>query len=590
MNCQSVGVFLIAVLLVSSAPALATDNYGKTFHIQTPSNLFNHQFALSIPKIGSSIRMNSQKLEISITPTLLHYYENLPHVINDDCDYAQLLTPQAVAPIAQEIEKCTDKLPHSNEQFANAVLALVHQIPYNTTGVTYPIETLVNNEGNCVSLSLLAASIMEAGGLNVVLIHYTGINPAHMNVGLYLPYTPIYHSPLKAPSSFTYNNKTFWTAEATPAGAWKVGDQSWELNDATVNIIPINNTNQSPSQISASLNTDLVSSNITVNASQYTTGNQSNNLHTLIILGAINPAIQNQKVVIYNAFENQTPQFFVVSTDKNGDFSLNWNFTKSGTYHIMSSWSGVSSYAGADSQLLTVLAGPQSVVQFDNIGANYIFGPRGFLQTNEVRSLQGVSNFLNIPLGTNISLTYNFEVIKVGHPISNVQARTITIPQNPRVVNVGVGRNAKVAEIPMPDKTVTEPINVPSDLRPIMLPVDFNQTIHNQLCVILQSSGGNYSFSVKALNGFDISNLIQSGKTFFMNDTENIQENNLYRVTESISCYGIVGSIYNADGVMLGNVTTPYEKNIELVTLLTNNVDCAVVLKDISIQTLKSLK
>ena len=78
------------------------------------------------------------------------------------------------------------------------------------------LKPSVDNYGDCVGLSILAASIMEAGGLDVVLIHYTGINPQHMNVGVYLPYTPAYHTTLTTPTSFTYDNKTYWTAEATP--------------------------------------------------------------------------------------------------------------------------------------------------------------------------------------------------------------------------------------------------------------------------------------------------------------------------------------------------------------------------------------
>ena len=93
-------------------------------------------------------------------------------------------------------------------------------------------------------LSILAASIMQAGGLDVVLIHYTGINPSHINIGVYLPYTPIYHNILMFSDKFEYDNKTYWTAEATPESDWKVGDQSDLLAGANAEIIPLNNPTQ----------------------------------------------------------------------------------------------------------------------------------------------------------------------------------------------------------------------------------------------------------------------------------------------------------------------------------------------------------
>ena len=128
--------------------------------------------------------INNQKLYVSVPPSLYNYYTTMCHIINTDSDYASFVTPQAVEPIAESIQNITRNLPYSNETFADAVLELVHQIPYAINGVEYPVETLVTNSGDCVGLSLLAASIMQAGGLDVVLIHYIGINPEHMNVGV----------------------------------------------------------------------------------------------------------------------------------------------------------------------------------------------------------------------------------------------------------------------------------------------------------------------------------------------------------------------------------------------------------------------
>ncbi len=134
------------------------------------------------------------------------------------------------------------------------------KFPDKVTDAKYPVETLVQNSADCVGLSILAASIMKAGGLDVVLIHYVGIDPGHMNVGVYLSYTPAYHTLLMTPTSFEYNNKTYWTAEATAKMDWKVGDQSDSVANAQAEIIPLDNIeNNSPlARVSARLDYPLV--------------------------------------------------------------------------------------------------------------------------------------------------------------------------------------------------------------------------------------------------------------------------------------------------------------------------------------------
>src|SRR3989304_44308 len=127
----------------------------------------------------------------------------------------------------------------SKSHFANAVLAVVRQVSYVRSMVKYPVEAIVENSGDCDVLSLLAASIMKAGGLDVVLLYYKGLNPSHVNLGGYLPHTPVYRSWWINPIGFEYNNKTYWVAEATPLGQWKVGERPELLANSKAYIIPL---------------------------------------------------------------------------------------------------------------------------------------------------------------------------------------------------------------------------------------------------------------------------------------------------------------------------------------------------------------
>ncbi len=295
-------ILLVFILLPALAvPLSLAGNYQKDF-------IFQSQFAFS-----------GQKMYVSIQPSLYNHYANLTHAVNSDSDFANYTTPQAIKPIADSLLNATGDLPNSDEQFANSVLAFVHQIPYQIMGVKYPVETLVDNSGDCTGLSLLAASIMMAGGLDVVLIHYTGINPSHINVGVYLPNTPTYHNILTAATSFEYENKTYWTAEATPEGDWKVGDQSDMLANTNVEIIPLNATEESsPGQVSASLGTDLLPSSVTVNLQEQTLSVQ-NSTRGFIISGSITPALANQTINIYANQNRSFEQFNQTQTDSQGN-------------------------------------------------------------------------------------------------------------------------------------------------------------------------------------------------------------------------------------------------------------------------------
>jgi len=577
---QKAIILLIGILLlVLITPTSIVANCEKTSTFQAQYRLLN------------------QKLYVSVQPSLYDYYSNISHTVNSDSDYANFVTPQAVEPIAESIQNITRNLPYSNEQFADAVLTLVHQIPYAINGVEYPVETLVNNSGDCVALSLLAASIMQAGGLNVVLIHYIGINPGHMNVGVYLPYTPVYHTAGMAPTDFVYSNKTYWTAETTPAEDWKVGDQSASLANAEPVIIPLNSTEQSsPGQVSSSLNTPLLPSSITISLSQeQSSANMSQeqssigeNPRALTISGSISPTYSGENVSIYVS-SGSSYDYFTTVTNDSGGYMLTWNFTSAGTYYIRTSWSGASNYAGADSETLTVFAGPESFVQFETPDYNYIYGQPSFA-AYVVQPLQGVDDFLSIPLGTAVSFSYDFTVLQAGQTGSNVQTETITILASEQTIRMG--RNNQIRTIQVPEETMTIPVNVPPDLAPLMLPNDFNQTINNQFCFILQNSSGNYSLNVSALNAYEMSSAIQGNgsNTVFMNASENIKENAWYNVKESISDNGITADLYNTNGTLIDSMVTPYNatNSNEMIMLITNNVDSAVIFKDLTVQSLNT--
>ncbi|MGA2681311.1 MAG: Ig-like domain-containing protein [Candidatus Bathyarchaeia archaeon] len=581
LNYQKAAVFLFIVLLaVCMIPVTALGNIEKTYTIQPPSTrqygIINVQ-----PRLLSS--GHNQKLYVSTPTSLVNYYGNLTHSINDNSDYANFVTPQVVAPIADSIMNVTDNLPHQDEQFADAVLGFVHQFTYNVTNPQYPVETLSKNMGDCVGLSLLTASIMEAGGLDVVLILYTGINPQHMNVGVYLPYTPVYHTSFMTPTSFTYDNKTYWTAETTPEGNWKVGDQSQTLANAIANIIPLNSTTESlpPAEISAGLNKNLINSTITLNLSQQATSTDVNGERSLLISGSITPAVSGQTVNVYvssSNYEGEVLNFLTTTTDNAGNYSLTWNFTTSGTYYVTASWNGGSNYAGADSQMLPIFVGPQSYLQFNSVDYNYIFGEPGLAAFATI-PMQGANDFLTLPLGTNASLSYKFIVLRAGQTISNVPTINITVPAMVERVLLSRGR---VATIEVPSHNETVPLSVPQGLAPLMLSDDFNQTLDNQFSLILQNNAGNFSLNLKGLSQEDILNM--QGSAAITNATGSIKQNIWYSITTKISGNNTTTNLSYENGTVIESANSQNSNN-STVLLITNNEDTAIALKNLTIQT-----
>ena len=551
------------LILLFTIPAATSESTQKT------SGNFTAQYTLF-----------DQNLFVSIQPSLYAYYNNLSHVIPRDSDYARFITPQTVQPIAENILTITQNMSNPEEQFADAVLSLVHQIPYNITGAKFPVETIIDNRGDCGALSILAASIMKAGGLDVVLIKYTGTDFAHMNIGVYLPYTPVYNNLFLSSTSFDYNNKTYWTAEATPQGTWKVGDQSSNLANAITEIIPIEESEQpSPGQISCNLS-PLSTSTITLNllSAPNTQVNRS-----LVISGSVEPIIPNSPITIYLNKNGSSTNFVKTVTDDNGSYAYQWNFTSDGTYYISASSIGNATCAGADSKSLAVFIGPKSLLQFQTETYNYIIGRA--ISDIAIRPYMGINIFLNIPLGTNVSFSYSFLVLQTGHTTPDIPTKNITIPASQHTL-WDRSRHTQVVQVPA--KTLIVPASIPPGLEPLTLPDDFNQTINNQFCFIVQKDlNGNYSLTAQGLDYYDVHSVKTNNQTSiaFFNATQGVAENTWYSVKTSLSQNGIVASLLNENGTPIKSLSAPYGLvcSTQLVLLVANNVDRAIILKDFQV-------
>ncbi|MBX5327535.1 MAG: hypothetical protein ACQXXH_02700 [Candidatus Bathyarchaeia archaeon] len=336
MDLKRSTVILALLLLCVVSPlfnVVNAQNYERTFRLLDRPN-------------GSV----TYSLTVSITSSLYNYYQGKNHDIYTSSDFGKLVTPDAVKPIADALWQVYSDA----EIFTDAVLGVTHQIPYEVYPEVYPVETLVLNKGDCGGFSLLVASILKAGGLDVVLLEYP--TKQHLNVGVSLPHRPTY---ARGGSVYyvVYNGKTYYIAETTgdnfPYG-WRVGECPTELRSVNPNVIAIVNYEQTaPSKVLASF-TPLNPSQITISVSSFFAIENS----VITISGMVSPSTASNVTIYVSSLGGVWSKLAIVSVNNNGAYIYEWRPQGGGIFYLEASWSGNRDYAGADSSVVSLLVVP----------------------------------------------------------------------------------------------------------------------------------------------------------------------------------------------------------------------------------------
>ncbi|MEM2386409.1 MAG: Ig-like domain-containing protein [Candidatus Bathyarchaeia archaeon] len=288
------------------------------------------------------------KLNVAVPFLLYDYYKEMDHRQVSIEDFAKFVTPYPLTTIADKLWEIY-KTP---EDFANGVLMIVHQIPYSVTlPAKYPIETIVENAGDCDLLSYVAASIMKAGGLDIVLLYYP--NEAHMNVGVHLPTPPRYAR--TSVYYVIYGGRRYYMAECTGDNwmdGWRVGECPRDLLGAECQIIPLEGLEERIPQLQVSASyKSLLPSTISLTVSP----NFGVQLSSFTISGQLLPKMQNKSITIYFKVGNSPWNVLATTqTDSEGRFSYDWVPRETGIYLLRASWSGDDDYSCADSPTVAI--------------------------------------------------------------------------------------------------------------------------------------------------------------------------------------------------------------------------------------------
>jgi hypothetical protein len=290
------------------------------------------------------------ELNVLISENLLDYYTDKSHTVTSSRGFSSFVTPYALQPIATRLWEIYD----NEEDYANGVLMIVHQITYvETAPAKYPVETMVEGQGDCDLFSFIAASVLEAGGFDVVLLYYD--DQVHMNIGVHLSNAPA--ATRDTAYYVTHEGTRYYVAECTGGNwkdGWRVGECPTNLKGVSAEVITLENSEKlAPGQASASF-TAIDPSFLSLEVSPIICIQNT----AVIISGQLAPDISNENVTLY-ARINGSPWVVIGTalTQANGDFEYLWTAETAGAHTVRASWSGNEEYAGSTSseKIVTVM-------------------------------------------------------------------------------------------------------------------------------------------------------------------------------------------------------------------------------------------
>ncbi|MGA3289615.1 MAG: hypothetical protein ABSD42_05200 [Candidatus Bathyarchaeia archaeon] len=181
---------------------------------------------------------------MSIPVTLDNAYTAIPDSVRTQyglADFGFFTTTQDnyMQTLADKLNDTATQLEYSSSDEVNFVLAFVQSIPYKldnaSTGFQdyprFPVETLVDNVGDCKSHSILFATLMLILGYGTVFIN----PPDHLAVGVLGNNIP--------GTYWTYNDQTYYYCETTGIG-FTIGELPQQFNGQTANVYPIDYSQQ----------------------------------------------------------------------------------------------------------------------------------------------------------------------------------------------------------------------------------------------------------------------------------------------------------------------------------------------------------
>jgi hypothetical protein len=182
-----------------------------------------------------------------IPQALYDYYQELPRPATEDYSIyvTHPLDDNYLNRVILEIERVSQEAGFSYLQEVELTAACVQSLPYTTDSVTtpydeyprYPIETLVDEGGDCEDTTILLASLLQGMGHHVIIIVFppqAGAEGGHCGVG-------ISGGGGVTGSYIEYNGERYFYLESTNIG-WTVGEMPEEYQETRAQILELEPT------------------------------------------------------------------------------------------------------------------------------------------------------------------------------------------------------------------------------------------------------------------------------------------------------------------------------------------------------------
>jgi hypothetical protein len=156
---------------------------------------------------------------LTISGSTYSSYRELSHTVSYASDYARFVTEtdSYVVSIANALDSKASQMGYNDYETVSFIMAFIQSLPYTKDSVTtgldeyprYPVETLVDNGGDCEDTSILLAAIVEALNYDAVLLYMESIS--HMATG-------IWGSSGISGSYYTHDSRNYYYCETTGDG------------------------------------------------------------------------------------------------------------------------------------------------------------------------------------------------------------------------------------------------------------------------------------------------------------------------------------------------------------------------------------
>ncbi len=180
----------------------------------------------------------SWSMTLDVPGSIYYYYKGLERTTNYDTYVTD--TDSTIMNIASLFSQKAQSQGYNSYQTVSFVMAFVQSLPYTsdseTTGyddyARYPIETLVDNGGDCEDTAILLAAMVQADPINIdaVLFLLPYDYPTHMATGIWGTGLP--------GSYVTYGGRDYYYCETTGDG-WSIGQLPSTFAGVSVKVVPV---------------------------------------------------------------------------------------------------------------------------------------------------------------------------------------------------------------------------------------------------------------------------------------------------------------------------------------------------------------